>query len=131
MKVVLKKGLETGLNTLVVLALKDKKSGKANFGKLPTDLAKWTKLAETDAQFSGDRKESILYRHAGVLGYTNVLLVGIGQAEAEALRTAGAMIFGALKNHKIYSAAIFGDTVLKVLKTPGAAMQALSEGMML
>jgi leucyl aminopeptidase len=131
MKVVLKKGLETGCNTLVVLASKDKKSGKPVFGKLPADLQKWAKFSESDAQFSGDKKESILYRHVDLLGYTNVLLVGIGQPEAESLRTAGAMVFGALKNHKIYSAAIFGDTALKILKTPGASMQALAEGLML
>jgi len=131
MKLLLKKGLKTDLNTLVVFATKDKKSGKANFGKIPADVQKWAKAAQDDAQFSGDKKETLFFRHADAGGYTNVLFVGIGEPGREALRVAGCMTYGALKAHKVTSAAIFGDTVTKVLKIPGSATQSLAEGILL
>lgn len=131
MKVLLKKGLKSDLNTLVVYATKTGKSGKPNFGKLPKELMALTAAAEKDAAFAGDKKESLFFRHANVMGYTNVLLVGIGEPGREALRTAGAMTYGALKNHKVTSAAIFGDTVSKVLKGPGSSVQSLAEGIIL
>ncbi len=131
MKVLLKKGLKADLNTLVVYATKTGKTGKPNFGKVPKELLHWTQAAEADAQFTGDKKESIFFRQANVLGYTNVLFVGIGEPGREALRTAGAMTYGALKNHKITSVGIFGDTVTKVLKGPGSSVQSLAEGILL
>ena len=129
MKVLLRKGLKSDLTTLVVFATK--KSGKPNFGKIPAEIQKWAGLAESEGQFTGDKKESIFYRHAETLGYTNVLFVGMGEPGREALRVAGSMALGALKNHKVISAAIFGDTVTKVLKAPGSATQALAEGILL
>jgi leucyl aminopeptidase len=129
MKVVLKKGLKADLNTLVVLATK--KSGKPVFGKLPADVQKWAERAESEGSFSGDKKESIFFRHAEVPGFTNLLFVGVGEASRESLRVAGSVVLGALKNHKVTSAGVFGDGFTKLIKGPGLAMQSLAEGILL
>jgi leucyl aminopeptidase len=129
MKVVLKKGLKSDLNTLVVLVTK--KSGKPVFGKLPADVQKWADRAADEASFTGDKKESIFFRHAEVAGFTNLLLVGVGEASREALRVAGSVVLGALKNHKVTSAGVSGDSFMKLVKGPGLALQSLAEGILL
>ncbi len=127
----LKKGLKSELNTLVVFATHDKKSSKPNFGKLPAELQTWSRHAEQDGQFRGEAKETMFFRQANVLGYTNVLFVGLGAAGAEPVRVGAAMAYMALKNHKITSAGIYGDTLLKLTKDPAHAIQAAAEGFML
>lgn len=131
MKVHLKKGLKTDLNTLVIIATKDKKSGKAQFGKLPTEWQKWSSLAVSEAAFTGDKKEAVFYRHVETGGYTNVLFCGIGEGDAEALRVAAAGIYSSLKGHKVTSAAVYGDNLSKIVKAPASAAAALAEGFML
>ncbi|MGZ3723979.1 MAG: M17 family peptidase N-terminal domain-containing protein, partial [Bdellovibrionales bacterium] len=131
MKVVLQKGPKTDLNTLVVFFAKNTKSSKSSGAKLSSDMQKLVDSAMTDAGFSGDRKESVFYRDCGVNGYKNILLVGLGESssvDAEALRVAGAHALGALKNHKLTSAAILGDSLLKNFKDSAVAIQAFVEG---
>jgi leucyl aminopeptidase len=131
MKVVLQKGTQKTLSTLVVFFAKDKKSGKPSGIKVSADLQKLVDAAAADAGFSGDKKESVFYRDHGVDGYKNTLLVGLGDRaalELESLRVAGAIALGALKNHKITSAGVLGDSILKNFKDSAAALQAFVEG---
>lgn len=131
MKIVLKKGLQSDLGTLVVYATKTGKSGKPNFGKLPKELSELAKNAETEGQFSGGKKETVFYRCANVFGYSNVLFVGIGEPGREAIRVAAAVTHSALKGRKIKKAAVLGDTFVKLLKAAGSATQSLAEGLLL
>lgn len=131
MKIILRKGPQRDLSTLVVFAAKDSKSGKPHLSKLPSDLSKLVEFAESDAQFSGDRKESVFFRRANVDGYTNVLFVGLGDSgklDGESFRVAGAVLLGALKSHKVTSAGILAESVLKNTRTPELTLQALAEG---
>ncbi|HMN69909.1 MAG TPA: leucyl aminopeptidase family protein, partial [Bdellovibrionales bacterium] len=128
----LKKGLQSDASTLVVYAAKDKKSGKPVSAKLAPGLQSLLDSAHKDVSFSGDKKESLFFRRVDVEGYTNVLLVGLGvQPDGENLRVAGATTVGALKAHKLTSATLFGDSLLKSSRDSAAAMQAFTEGVQL
>ncbi len=131
MRIVLKKGLPSDLSTLVVYATKTGKSGKPNFGKLPKELLDLVKNAETEGQFSGGKKETVFYRCANVLGFSHVLFVGVGEPGREAIRVAASVTHSSLKGRKIKSAAVYGDGLVKLLKSAGAATQALAEGFLL
>jgi leucyl aminopeptidase len=131
MKVVLKKGPSTDVSTLVVFAAKEKKSGKASFAKLSAELTKLAEFAQADANFGGDKREQLFFRRCDVGGYTHVLFVGlgeIGKLDAEAVRVAGSVVFGALKAHKVTSAAILGDSLFKHTRAGDEFFQALVEG---
>src|SRR4051812_21581879 len=114
MKVILQKGSKSNLSTLVVFLAKDKKSGKASGGKLSAELAKLLENAASEAKFTGGSKETVFYRECNADGYKNVLFVGLGSdADSEALRVAGAVVYGALKAQKVTSAGVLGDSLLK------------------
>lgn len=132
MKMILKKGLKSDHSTLVLFAAKDTKTGKAVFPKLAPELQKVASFAVEDAGFSGDKKESVIYRRADLGGFTNLLLVGLGESgkiSSESFRVAAAVAYGALKGHKITSAAFHGDSILKFGKDSAASLQGLVEGM--
>ena len=127
MKIVLQKLPKTDLSTLVVFFAK--KQGRSTGAKLSPDLQKLADAAIADAAFTGAAKESVFYRDCGVQGYKNILLVGLGETvDAEALRVAAAVTYGALKNHKIVTAGVLGDSLLKNFKDSAAAIQAFVEG---
>jgi len=131
MKVILKKGPQSELSTLVVCFTKDKKSGKPSGPKVGSDLQKLVDSAVTDTSFSGDRKESVFYRAANIAGHTNVLLMGLGDAaklDNECFRVVGALVFQALKAHKVTSAGVMADSLLKNTKDTAGALQAFVEG---
>jgi leucyl aminopeptidase len=131
MKVVLKKGLQADLSTLVVFAAKDSKSGKPSTSKLNSELSQIVEYAQQDFGFSGDRKESLFFRRAEADGFTHVALVGLGDAsklDAESFRIAGSTAYSILKSHKITSAALHGDSAFKHTKQAESALQALVEG---
>ncbi len=129
MRVLLKKGTATGLSTLVIFASKDK-NGKASPGKLSGDLQKLFLIAQQDASFVGAAKESCFFRGQNVEGYTNVLFVGLGSnPNAESIRVAASVVFNSLKGHKVSSAALHGDSLVKQIKDPAFAIQALTEGL--
>lgn len=131
MKVILKKGLRTSLPTLVVFAAKDSKSGKPITEKISAELEQLFKMAHSDANFSGEKRETVFYRRANVDGYTHVLLVGLGDSKnltSEAVRIAGSVVYGALKAHKITGAALHGDSLMS-LREEADSIQALTEGL--
>jgi leucyl aminopeptidase len=131
MKVILKKGIATSLSTLVVFGAKNKKTGKAMFTKLSADLLTLAEFAERESGFTGDKKEACFFRRANTDGYTNVLLVGIGDSsmlESESLRVAAATAYGSLVAHKIKSVGVLGDSALKFFEDSAGAIQTLSEG---
>lgn len=131
-RVTLKKGPQSGLSTLVVYAAKDKKSGKPLSAKLSSSVQELLDAAHKDASFSGDRKESLFFRRANVDGYTNVLFVGVGSTvDMEALRVAGAITYNALKSHKVVTAGVLGDSIVRLLKDSAVAVQAVAEGVAL
>jgi leucyl aminopeptidase len=131
-RVTLKKGQQTGLSTLVVFAAKDKKSGKPQTAKLSSGLQSLFEAAQSDAAFSGDKKETLFFRRASVDGYTNVLFVGVGSSpDSEALRSAAAVTFGALKSHKVVTAGILGESLTRLLKDSAVAIQSVAEGVAL
>ncbi|MGE4130111.1 MAG: leucyl aminopeptidase [Bdellovibrionales bacterium] len=124
MEITLKKGWKSAHQTLVLLALKDNKSGKPNFGKLPASIKTWVEAAAAEAHFQGDRRETAYFRRADLEGFKNVLLVGLGTgllADGETERGASTVILGALKAAKAGSAAIFVDLI-------GKSLQPLVEG---
>ncbi len=132
MKVILKKGLNSDLSTLVVYFAKDAKSGKPVSTKISTAVQSLLESAVADAGFSGDKKESVFFRNSNADGYKHTLLMGVGvtsKINPEAMRVAGAMTFTALKNHKLTSVAIHGDSATKFVKDSAAALQALTEGL--
>src|SRR5690348_2988092 len=132
MKVVLSKGPKSELSTLVVFCAKDKKSGKPTSAKVSAAIQSLVDAAHSDAKFSGDKKESIFFRQCGADGHKNVLLVGLGEAGSitgESVRVAAAVTFGALKNHKVTSAGILGDSLFKFVKESGLAIQGFDEGL--
>ncbi|MBX3020718.1 MAG: leucyl aminopeptidase [Bdellovibrionales bacterium] len=132
MKVVLKKGLKaTDLSTLVVFAAKDSKSGKPITAKLSTDLNAIVSAAQQDFGFTGDRKETLFFRLANADGFKNVALVGLGSTaklDNEAIRVAGSVVYGLLKSHKVTSAAVHADSLLKFTRATDQAVGALTEG---
>lgn len=129
MKVSLRKGTVTGVSTLVVFASKDK-SGKASTAKLSSELQKLFSVGQQDASFMGAAKETCFFRGQNIDGYTNVLFVGLGSApNAESIRVGAAMVYTSLKGHKVTSAAIHGDSLVKQLKDSALAVQALTEGL--
>jgi leucyl aminopeptidase len=130
MKVVLQKGPQTNLSTLVLLFAKDKKSGKPSGGKLGALVQKLVDNAVADAAFTGGAKESVFYRECNADGYKNVLLVGLGESpDTESLRVAGAVVLNGLKAHKLTSAGIAGEAILKTAKDSAGALQAFVEGL--
>lgn len=134
MKVVLKKGLSSDLSTLVLFLAKDKKSAKPASTKVSAGLQGLVDSATADAGFSGDKRESVFFRACNVDGYKNVMLMGLGEAQKitpESLRSTAAVTFGALKNHKVTSVAVNGDSLLKYSRDTAAALQAIAEGFML
>lgn len=129
MKVSLKKGTATGLSTVVIFAAKDK-NGKASTAKLSPALQKLFVQAQEDASFVGAAKESVFFRGPNIDGYTNVLFVGLGSTpNAESLRVGAAVAYNSLKGHKVTSAAVYGDSLVKQIKDPAVAVQAITEGL--
>lgn len=131
MKVILQKGPQTSLSTLVVFCAKDGKSSKPVSGKLSTGVQQLVTAAVSDTGFGGDKKESVFFRACDVDGYKNILLMGLGETlklDNEGLRVAGAITYSALKNHKITSAGLLGESIFKFFKDSGLATQALVEG---
>ncbi|MGE0529505.1 MAG: M17 family peptidase N-terminal domain-containing protein, partial [Bdellovibrionales bacterium] len=80
MKVVLKKGPQSDLSTLVIFTAKEPKSGKLSMAKLSGDMQTLVEQAQIEAGFTGGKKESLFFRRANVDGYAHVLLVGLGEA---------------------------------------------------
>ena len=135
MKVVLQKGVSpgqsTGLSTLVVLTAKDLKTGKIAPAKLSPALNKLLGFAQDDASFCGDKKEQLFFRRAGIDGFDHVLFVGLGDStklNAESFRVAGAIVFGALKAHKVTSAGLLAESLLKFSREPEVSIPAFIEG---
>lgn len=132
MKVSLKKAPQTGLSTLVVFASKTKNSDKPVSGKLSSGLQELLNFAQQDAGFAGGKKESAFFRRCNVDGYTNVLLVGLGEnPDAEAFRVAASVVYNALKGAKVTSAGILAESMTKATRDAAGAIQALTEGLML
>ena len=131
MKMTLSKTTKAQPNTLVLFAAKDKKSGQPAFAKVGADLQKVINNASEDAQFTGDKRESVFYRRAGLGESANVLVVGLGEIGSlnnESLRTAGAVAYHALKAHRVTSAALHGDSFLKFAKDSATGLEAMVEG---
>lgn len=131
MKMNLQKSGKTTVSTLVVFAAKEKKSSKAVTGKLSAGLLNLFNTAQTEAGFTGDKRENTFFRAANVDGYKNVLFVGLGESQGlthESLRIAGSVVFNALKGSKITSAGILGDSFVKFFRDQAVAVQALVEG---
>jgi leucyl aminopeptidase len=131
MKVILRKGLQSDLSTLVVFLGKDKKSGKPVTAKVSAPIQGLIDSAIAETGFSGDRKESVFFRDSNIDGYKHILLMGVGDSQKisnETLRIAAGVTFTAIKSHKLTSVAIHGDSVLKLAKDPTGGLQALYEG---
>ena len=107
---------------------KDKKSNKAVSSKLSAGVQALLTSAASDVNFTGDKKESVFYRQTNVDGYTNILLMGLGDTawiNNESVRVAGALTLQALRHHKVLSAAVHADSIFKFAKD---SLQALVEG---
>lgn len=131
MNVILKKGLQTDLSTLVVFAAKDGKTGEPVTCKLGSGIASVLDSAKQDFGFKGDRKETVFFRRAEADGYRHVVLIGLGETgklNGESYRVAGAMVYGALKSHKVTSAGVHGESLFKHTRDAEDALQAFVEG---
>lgn len=129
-RVVLRKSTET--STLVVYASKGKKSGTPSTAKLGPGIQKLLEVAHKDGAFHGDKKEALFFRHCKADGHENVLFIGLGEKPtAECFRVAAAVTLAALKAHKVTSAGVLGDSIIKQVKDGAHALQALAEGFML
>ncbi len=86
-----------------------------------------------DSTISGAACETVFFRGAQVLGYKNLLVVGLGKEDlsTETLRQAAASALTSLKSHKTKSAAIWMDSLPHNSLNGDASMQAIAEGLML
>jgi leucyl aminopeptidase len=128
MELEIKKQSSSSAQTLVVFVSK---------GDKPKDLAPKSKAllekSYAEETFSGDKRETILYRAGGDNG-ENVIFVGLGPAknvDAEMIRCTGAIAYNAVKAAKATSAALSLDSLTKVVKDAEVVTQALAEGLLL
>lgn len=131
MEIKLKKVAGATGQTLVVFATKSDKGGKSG---LPAELQKLLSQAIEDGVFSGDKKETAMYRNVGIAGAQNVIFVGLGKpadVDGEQLRNAGAAGLQALKSSKTSDGAFLLDSVFKFFRDKEAAVQCLAEGVWL
>jgi leucyl aminopeptidase len=131
MKMILQKSPQTALSTLVLFFARDKKAGKPVGGKLSAAAQSLVDGAINDVGFAGDKKESVLFRNAGVDGYQNILLVGLGDSQkvdAECLRVAASIAYSGLKASKVSSAGFAADGLLRFVKDTGVAVEAIAQG---
>ena len=129
-------GAET--QTLVVFAAKadtGKDSAKKAVGSgLSPDVQKLLTRASEDGVFTGDKKETALYRDVSLAGAKNILFVGLGKTSgitSEQIRCAAAFAYAGIKSSKSLSAAISLDSLMKFVKDKDGAVQALAEGLWL
>jgi leucyl aminopeptidase len=130
----LKKTSNSSAQTLVVFVAKDEQTKAPAISKLPDVLQKLINTANTDGVFTGDKKETVLYRNSQTMGASNVLLVGLGDnfnLGHEQIRVAASIAYQALKNSKSASGAFIMDSLFNVLDQPDLVTQAAAEGVLL
>ncbi len=120
--------------TLVVFvsSLDDKK--KVSLPKMDKDLAKRIEEAVNDEAFSGKTKETLFFRQANSGGYHHLLAVGVGSAKgfsAESARQAAAHAHNSLRSHRIESAEIDLDSLMRFGKDKAVLLGAFTEGLRL
>lgn len=134
MEISIRKNSAVKVQTLVVFATKDANGKKPIAGDLPPDLKSLLEKASSDGIFSGDKKETALYRNHAVAGAENILFVGLGPAnkvDAEQIRNAVCTALQGIKTSKATSAGLWLDSLTKVLKDPGLVTQAATESLLL
>lgn len=126
---------QTGkVQTLVVFAAKDAKSKKPVSSELPAEVKSLLEKASEGEVFSGDRRESVLYRNVSVPGAENVMFVGLGKAgsiDAEQIRNAVNIAYNGLKSSKSTSGGLLLDSLTKALKDAALVTQAAAESLYL
>lgn len=135
MEISLKKTLtkEQQNGTLITFVSKAKDGKKATLTQLDKDLASTVQDAIAEKIFSGDKKETLLFRNLNLGGARNVLLIGLGDSiNAESLRSAGGTIYSQIKANKLKDVVVDLEAAVKLAggKAPEAT-QALAEGLML
>lgn len=134
MKVISKKLSQSNIQTLVVFASKDETAKKASAGKLTAPIQKLLDQANKEQTFSGDKKETLMFRNAGTEDVENILFVGLGASKkltAENLRVAAAVAYHACKSNKTSSAGILVDSFARAIKDSATAVLAVTEGLLL
>jgi len=134
MEISLKKSLNKDQQngTLVTFVSKAKGDKKATHQQLDKDLAVLVQEAIAEKIFSGDKKETLLFRNINLGGAKNVLFVGLGDAiDAESLRSAGGTIFSAIKGNKLKDVVVDLEAAAKLAGKAPEAAQALAEGLAL
>lgn len=101
-----------------------------NLKGLPKDFSADMSEALADAQFKGAVGDAIFFRQYAFLGFTNLLLVGLGDSKRvthEIVRRASANAFKNLKGHSVKSATIAIET-LPLGKSKDENINAFFEG---
>jgi len=108
-------------STLVLFtnALESATGGKAKkpnivLKGLPKDFSENIGEAITDAPFKGAAGETLFFRQYAFLGFTNLLLVGLGDAKRithETVRRASSNAFKVLKGNAVKSATVAVETL--------------------
>lgn len=135
MEISLKKSLNKDQQngTLVTFVSKAKEGKKSAPAHPDKDLAALVKDAADEKTFSGDKKESILFRNCNLGGAKHVLFIGLGdKVDGETLRSAGGTAYSLIKSNKLKNVVVDLESAVRLAggKAPEAA-QALAEGLAL
>jgi leucyl aminopeptidase len=134
MKVSLKKKGTKGeaSQTFVVFVASGTEKAGLALPKVDAAISALISAASDDEAFSGKPKESVFFRQANVAGYTHVLIVGVGPSRdfsGERARTAAAVAFQSLKNHKVMSADLDLDSLLRLSRNGAGTVRGVTEGL--
>lgn len=134
MKLKLQKSSSFETQTLVVFVAKADKDKKPTAVGVASGIQELLHSASEDSVFSGDKKESALYRNVQRGGAKNILFVGLGKAnelDSEQVRIAAAVAFQGLRSSKATEGALQLDSILKLFKKPAEVVEAAAEGLLL
>lgn len=101
-----------------------------NLKGLPKDFIENISEALTDSNYKGAPGDALFFRHYGVMGFDNLLLIGLGDAKKvnhETIRRSSSMAFKNIKGNGLKSATIAIET-LPLGKAKDENLNALFEG---
>jgi leucyl aminopeptidase len=136
LKINLKKGdSATRFKTLVTFVASADKDVEPSLSHLDKDLLPLVKGAISDRAFSGEKKETLLFRQTSSARAENILVVGLGPQKSldpEAARSAAGTAVSALRGSKCTTEiGVDLEGFVKLVKDASACVQALTEGFVL
>jgi leucyl aminopeptidase len=136
LKISLKKGdSTTRFKTLVTFVARADKDVEPALSHLDKDVLPMVTSAIADRTFSGEKKETLLFRHTKAARAENILVVGLGAQKdfnPEAARSAAGTVISALRGSKcVESVGLDLEGFVKLTKDASACVQALVEGLLL